>query len=97
MIFFRDEFADLNCKIAVVVGGDDGIGYAAAHNILSQKAKVVGIFGRNICRGMEACYALNCRFGKRKAVFFKVDVTSKNDIDCKYVFFHGETKVVKAN
>lgn len=77
-----DEYLNLNCKTAVVVGGEDGIGYAAAHEILSRKAKVVGIFGKNVCKGMEACHALNCRFGKRKAVFFEVDVTSQNDIEC---------------
>ncbi|KAK9881500.1 hypothetical protein WA026_016383 [Henosepilachna vigintioctopunctata] len=76
------QIFDIACKNAVVVGGEDGIGYAAAHEILSNNAKMVGIFGKDVCKGVEACHALNCRFGQKKAVFFKVDVTCACEIEC---------------
>ncbi|KAL3285222.1 hypothetical protein HHI36_019335 [Cryptolaemus montrouzieri] len=78
----QEELFNLNCKTAVVVGGEDGIGFATADCMLCHHAKVVGIFGINVCKGTEACHCLNCKYGHKKAVFYRVDVNSTSDLEC---------------
>lgn len=66
---------DPACKIALVTGGDSGIGFAMASQLLKAGAKTVVITGTDNCKGREAVHRLNSAFGKHKAMFIGANVT----------------------
>ncbi|GJQ71202.1 hypothetical protein Trydic_g1099 [Trypoxylus dichotomus] len=66
---------DPACKVAIVTGGDSGIGFAMASHLLKAGAKTVAITGTDTCRGREAIHKLNSAFGKNKAMFIGANVT----------------------
>ncbi|KAJ3624961.1 hypothetical protein MTP99_018549 [Tenebrio molitor] len=80
---------DFNCKVALITGGADGIGLAIAHELLSENAKNIALVGIDNSRGRDSVHALNCTYGKSKAIFVNCDVQSKVQVNDCY------TKVMK--
>lgn len=79
---------DPACKVALVTGGDSGIGFAMASQLLKAGAKHVVITGTDACKGREAVHKLNSAFGKNKAMFIGANVTCMVQFEGKYkVFF----------
>ncbi|KAJ8942454.1 hypothetical protein NQ318_002667 [Aromia moschata] len=72
---------DPKCKTAIITGGTGGIGFATAHQLLANKARVVALLGTDPRKGLEAVRNLNCAYGRDKAVFVKCDVRNKCDIE----------------
>lgn len=88
--FDRNEVYNLTYKAAVVIGGEEGIGYACAKELLGANCRVCGILGKNLCEGMEAAHNLNCTYGKGKAVFYEGDVTNGRSIQTSIHKLHKD-------
>ncbi|XP_023025610.1 15-hydroxyprostaglandin dehydrogenase [NAD(+)] [Leptinotarsa decemlineata] len=82
------------CKVAVITGGSDGIGFATAQQLLCCKAKHVALIGLDIARGLDAVNTLNCSHGKNKATFIKCDVRNKEAVDDTFLKIKNEFKKV---
>lgn len=78
---------DLNCKVALITGGSDGIGLAVAHEILAENVKNVALVGIDNVSGREAVQKLNSCYGRDKAIFFNCDVQNKLQVTGKFYFF----------
>jgi NAD(P)-dependent dehydrogenase (short-subunit alcohol dehydrogenase family) len=68
----------LNGKVALVTGGNEGIGKGIALSLASKGAKI-GIIGRNEQLGRKAVSAIQRQMGK--AVFLKCDVSKSKDVE----------------
>lgn len=69
--------------MALITGGADGIGLAIAHELLSENAKNIALVGIDNSRGRDSVHALNCTYGKSKAIFVNCDVQSKVQVNGK--------------
>lgn len=76
----------LKCKVAVITGGAEGIGYAIASHILKSQAKTVIILDISEAKGNAAVNNLNSMHGEGKAKFIKCDVTKDLDEVSKNIF-----------
>ncbi|KPJ12399.1 15-hydroxyprostaglandin dehydrogenase [NAD+] [Papilio machaon] len=70
----------LKDKTIVITGGAVGIGYAIAESFLQNNPKVVIILDVNEEFGTEASKKLSSKYGKKKAVFLKCDVTTDLEV-----------------
>lgn len=75
----RTIVLDPCCKIAVILGGAEGIGLAAGRQLLCAKANHVLLLGLDTVKGLEAVNTMNCSFGKNKCTFIKCDIRDKNE------------------
>ncbi|CAH1171165.1 unnamed protein product [Phaedon cochleariae] len=82
------------CKVAVITGGTEGIGFATAHQLLCCKAKHVALLDQDIPKGFEAVNHLNCSHGKNKATFIKCDVSNKEAVDDTFLKLKNEFETV---
>uniref|UniRef100_R4FL90 Putative 15-hydroxyprostaglandin dehydrogenase n=1 Tax=Rhodnius prolixus TaxID=13249 RepID=R4FL90_RHOPR len=65
---------DIECTVALITGGTSGIGFAAAHELLCKKAKMVVISGIDDCQGKEAEKSLNCAHGHGRCCYMPLNV-----------------------
>lgn len=69
---------DLKGKVAIVTGGDSGLGYATSL-ALSRRGATVVIGNRNQTRGAEAAKTIQ-KETKQKVVFFPLDLSSNDSV-----------------
>jgi 2-deoxy-D-gluconate 3-dehydrogenase len=72
------QMFNLTGKVAVVTGGNGGIGLAIAEGLLEAGARVM-IAGRNNTKGEAAAHTLSARAGEGWVAFVVADVTRKAD------------------
>ncbi|XP_073976751.1 15-hydroxyprostaglandin dehydrogenase [NAD(+)]-like isoform X2 [Rhodnius prolixus] len=64
----------IECKVALITGGTSGIGLAAAHELLCQKAKLVVISGIDDKQGKEAEKKLKSDHGDDRCCYVPLNV-----------------------
>jgi NAD(P)-dependent dehydrogenase (short-subunit alcohol dehydrogenase family) len=78
----------LTGKVAVITGGNSGIGLATAHQFVQEGAKVV-LFGQN----QETLAAAVDQLGDN-AMGVQGDVTNPKDLDCLFKMTHQITEKI---
>ncbi|KAH8814642.1 hypothetical protein DL96DRAFT_419356 [Flagelloscypha sp. PMI_526] len=71
--FKVEEIPDLSGKIALVTGGNTGIGYCTAKALLEHNAKVY-LAARSEVKAMAAIEKLKSETGGKEAIFLQLDL-----------------------
>lgn len=71
----------LKNKVVVITGGANGLGFEISNNFLLNGAKVVIIVDHNKDQGDEAVKKFNAAYGTGKAIFYKGNITSEDDLN----------------
>ncbi|XP_046660382.1 15-hydroxyprostaglandin dehydrogenase [NAD(+)]-like [Homalodisca vitripennis] len=70
---------DPKYKVAIITGGETGIGLAAASDLLANEAQTVVLAG--VCEGEVAVKKLNEDYGQGRACFMHMDVNDPRDFE----------------
>ncbi|XP_054013801.1 15-hydroxyprostaglandin dehydrogenase [NAD(+)]-like isoform X1 [Hylaeus anthracinus] len=86
---------DPSCKVAIVIGGSDGFGFAAADHLLCKGARGVVIADNDVDQGRMAAQRLCNSYGKNRVQFFEYDANNPCQLEatlsqahCKYKQIH---------
>ncbi|CAH0553938.1 unnamed protein product [Brassicogethes aeneus] len=82
-LFSKDKLPPppaFKCKVAIVTGGAEGIGLQIVKTLLKNGARAVVIADSNEKKGLVEMAALNVKFGADKALFQKVDVGKRDQL-----------------
>ncbi|CAG8701136.1 367_t:CDS:2 [Cetraspora pellucida] len=77
--FTFDKIPDLTGKVAVVTGGNNGIGYITCRELAKKNAHVF-ILGRNVEKGQVAVEKIKSETGNQKVEFLKLDLKSLKSV-----------------
>ncbi|CAG8808650.1 2892_t:CDS:2 [Racocetra persica] len=77
--FTFDNIPDLTGKVAVVTGGNSGIGYITCRELARKNAHVF-VLSRNIERGQTAVEKLKSETGNRNVEFLQLNLKSLNSV-----------------
>ncbi|CAG8733270.1 2456_t:CDS:2 [Cetraspora pellucida] len=77
--FTFDDIPDLTGKVAVVTGGNAGIGYITCRELARQNAHVF-ILGRSIERGQAAVEKIKSETGNQNVEFLQLDLNSLKSV-----------------
>ncbi|CAG8521331.1 14865_t:CDS:2 [Racocetra persica] len=77
--FTFDQIPDLTGKVAVVTGGNDGIGYITCRELARQNAHVF-VLSRTVEKGQEAVENIKSETGNQNVEFLKLDLKSLNSV-----------------
>lgn len=70
----KPHFMGVDCKVALITGGSEGMGFSIANHLLKEGARAVAITGLNLCNGKEAVTCLNNAYGRNRAMFINANV-----------------------